>query len=140
MRCLPETELLELSWPRLCLAELQFFDSVQPREMWKSLLQQFNQQRWNTSDVRRALRCYIKRTASFPKTESLFVSFQPTAMGRKVLSSTIGRWLKACIVKTYELKARPVPRRIMAHSTRSAATTAAWATQAPIEDICRAAT
>ncbi|XP_058020842.1 uncharacterized protein LOC131189057 [Ahaetulla prasina] len=97
------------------------------------------EERWHTLDVRRALRRYIKRTASFQRSESLFVSFQPSAMGRKVMSFTIGLWLKACIAKAYEIQACPVPRWIIAHSTRSVATTVAWPTQAPTEDICRAA-
>lgn len=61
-------------------------------------------------------------------------------MSRKVTSSTIGRWMKACISKALEVQAWPVLRQITAHSTRSVATTAAWATQAPIEGICRAVT
>ncbi|XP_058020623.1 uncharacterized protein LOC131188944 [Ahaetulla prasina] len=46
---------------------------------------------WHTLDVRRALRIYIKRTAELRRTESLFVSFLPVSLGRKVTSSTIGR-------------------------------------------------
>ncbi|XP_013923459.1 PREDICTED: dnaJ homolog subfamily C member 13 [Thamnophis sirtalis] len=71
--------------------------------------------------------------------QGLFVSFQPSSMGQKVSSHTIGQWLKACIALAYDSQSQPVPRRIMPHSTRSAATTAAWATQASVE-ICRAAT
>uniref|UniRef100_A0A2D4LRZ9 Uncharacterized protein n=1 Tax=Micrurus spixii TaxID=129469 RepID=A0A2D4LRZ9_9SAUR len=52
----------------------------------------------------------------------------------------IGRWLKATIAKAYEIQSLQVPRGITAHSTRSASTSAAWATQASISDICRAAT
>lgn len=95
---------------------------------------------WHTLDVRRALRKYIKRTASFRWTKSLFVSFQPRSMGKKISPSTIGRWLKACIALAYKHQARPTSCCIMAHSTRSAATTMAWATQALILEICRVAT
>ncbi|XP_032081402.1 uncharacterized protein LOC116514077 [Thamnophis elegans] len=94
---------------------------------------------WHKLDVRRAVRIYIKRTAPFRKSEALFVSFQPASMGKKVTSSTIGRWLRVSIKMSYETQARPIPSRITAHSTRSAATSAAWATQAPIEEICCAA-
>lgn len=83
---------------------------------------------------------YIKRTAPFQKSEALFVSFLPATMGQKVSSSTISRWLKACIAKAYTLRSKPLPGRVLPHSTRSASTTAAWATQASVLDICRAAT
>lgn len=96
--------------------------------------------RWHTLDVRRALRIYISRTKGFRKSEALFVSFHPSSMGHKVSPSTVGRWIKACIATAYENQARPVPPRVLPHSTRSAATSAAWATQASILDICRAAT
>lgn len=56
-------------------------------------------------------------------------------MDKKVSPSTIGCWLKACIALAYKHQARPTP-----HSTRSAATTVAWATQASILEICKAAT
>ncbi|XP_034257856.1 uncharacterized protein LOC117654965 [Pantherophis guttatus] len=37
--------------------------------------------KWHTLDVRRALRIYIKRTSSFRKMESFFVSFQLASLG-----------------------------------------------------------
>ncbi|XP_039207012.1 uncharacterized protein LOC120311509 [Crotalus tigris] len=98
------------------------------------------ERQWHSLDVRRALQCYIKRTASFRKSEALFISFQPSSMGQKVLASTIGRWIRVCIAAAYASLALPIPSHVTAHSTRSAATTAACATQASIEDICRAAT
>lgn len=98
------------------------------------------EQSWHMLDVKRALRIYISRTSSFRKTESLFVSFRPSTLGLKVSSSTVGRWLRTCIACAYEHQDLPVPQGITAHSTRSAATSAAWATQASVEEICRAAT
>uniref|UniRef100_A0A8C6V4T6 Tyr recombinase domain-containing protein n=1 Tax=Naja naja TaxID=35670 RepID=A0A8C6V4T6_NAJNA len=98
------------------------------------------ERQWHHLDVRRALRVYIKRTAPFRKSEALFVSFLPGSLGHKVSSSTIGRWLRASIARAYEAQSSAVPQGITAHSTRSAATSAAWATQASIEEICRAAT
>lgn len=94
---------------------------------------------WHTLDVRRALRRYLKRTESFRQTESLLVSFTPTSMGRKVSSATISRWIKACISTAYDYQKRPRPSKIYAHSTRSAAASAAWSTNASVIDICRAA-
>lgn len=98
-----------------------------PREHW-----------WHTLNVCRALCIYIARMAPFQKTEMLFISFQPKSLSTKVTPSTIGCWLKACISLAYDHQARPIPGHIMVHSTRSAATTAAWATQASILEICRA--
>lgn len=95
--------------------------------------------RWHTLDVRRALKCYIKRTAPFRKTEAMLVSFLPSSKGKKVSSATIGRWIKACISAAYTSQGIQVPGGIVPHSTRSAATSAAWTTQASIDEICRAA-
>ncbi|XP_060542104.1 endonuclease/exonuclease/phosphatase family domain-containing protein 1 isoform X6 [Pantherophis guttatus] len=98
------------------------------------------ERRWHALDVRRALRIYLKRTAPFRRSESLFVSFLPTSQGGKVSSSTIGRWIRQTIAAAYDSRSLPRPSRLTAHSTRSASTTAAWATQAPLLEICRAAT
>lgn len=94
---------------------------------------------WHTLDVRRALRIYLKRTSSFRQSESLFISFQPSTLGLRVSSPIVGRWLRATIAAAYEAHSLPVPGRIMAHSTWSTATSAAWSTQASLEDICRVA-
>lgn len=98
------------------------------------------EQNWHTLDVRRVLRRYIRRTESFRSTEALLLSFHLSTMGRRVSMATVGRWIKACISTAYDSAATPLPGKIYAHSTHSAATTAAWATQASILDICQAAT
>lgn len=95
---------------------------------------------WHTLDVRRALKVYLSRTAPLRKTEALFVTFLPASIGSKASSSTLGRWLRATIATAYRQLGLPVPGHITAHSTRSAATSAAWSTQASLEEICRAAT
>ncbi|XP_061443669.1 uncharacterized protein LOC133365571 [Rhineura floridana] len=94
---------------------------------------------WHSLDVRRALKTYLSRTQEIRRTESLFVSFHPGSMGHKVSNPTLSRWLRACITLAYESLKLPVPVSITAHSTRSAATSAAFATNAPVADICRAA-
>ncbi|XP_042302565.1 uncharacterized protein LOC121919745 [Sceloporus undulatus] len=95
---------------------------------------------WHTLDVRRAIKIYLKRTATFRRSESLFVSFRPNSKGKKVSRPTLARWIKQCIVQCYKsLKLQP-PADITAHSTRSAATSAALSTNAPLAEICRAAT
>ncbi|XP_060538353.1 uncharacterized protein LOC132709245 [Pantherophis guttatus] len=40
-----------------------------------------SEKRWHTLDVRKALKRYISRTASFRKTEALLVSFLPSSLG-----------------------------------------------------------
>lgn len=95
---------------------------------------------WHTLDVRRALKIYLSRTSSFRRSEALFISFQPSSMGSRVTATTVGCWLRATISTAYESQSLPVPRCITAHSTRSVATTAAWATQAPLEEVCCTAT
>lgn len=98
------------------------------------------QKYWHTLDVWRALHVFLKRTAALRKTESLFVSFLPASLGCKVTPSITGCWIRQTITKAYELRSLPNPVRVIAHSTWSAATTAAWGTQASLEEICRAAT
>ncbi|XP_034274849.1 uncharacterized protein LOC117666340 [Pantherophis guttatus] len=98
------------------------------------------EKRWHTLDVRRAVKIYIARTAAFRRSDALFMSFLPSSLGSKTSSSTLGRWIRACISTAYEASALPAPRNITAHSTRSAATSAAWSTRATIDEICRAAT
>lgn len=95
---------------------------------------------WHTLDIRRALKIYISSTSSFHRTEALFLSFQPASMGSKVKVPALGQWIMATISTAYESQSLPIPRYITAHSTRSAAMSAAWATQAPLEEVCRAAT
>ncbi|XP_058021205.1 uncharacterized protein LOC131189221 isoform X1 [Ahaetulla prasina] len=83
---------------------------------------------WHTLDVCRALQIYLKRTSPIRRSEARFVSFQPISLGQKVSSPTLGRWLRASIATAYSSQALPIPRHITAHSTRSASTSAAWAT------------
>ncbi|ETE72882.1 Zinc finger protein, partial [Ophiophagus hannah] len=98
------------------------------------------ERKWHTLDVRRALRIYLKRTSTFRKTEAMFVSFSPSHLGNKASLPTLSRWIRACIAQTYKSVALPVPKGLTAYSTRSTVTSAAWATQTSLEEICRAAT
>ncbi|XP_039189471.1 RNA-binding protein with multiple splicing [Crotalus tigris] len=60
-------------------------------------------------------------------------------MGQKVSLGIIGRWIRNCIAEAYQSSSLPTPSHLTAHSTHSAATSAAWATQTSIEEICMAA-
>ncbi|XP_053138354.1 uncharacterized protein LOC128339002 [Hemicordylus capensis] len=94
---------------------------------------------WHKLDVRRCLKRYIKRTAGFRKTDTMFVSFLPSSMGEAVPARTIARWIRACITLAYETRKVPPPPNIWAHSTRSAAASAAFASNASVLEICKAA-
>ncbi|XP_070582571.1 uncharacterized protein [Erythrolamprus reginae] len=96
--------------------------------------------RWHKLDVRRAVKIYIRRTESFRRSERLFISFSQTKSGLGVSPRSISRWIRECIAEAYGTTPHILPQGITAHSTRSAATSAAWRTQASAEDICRAAT
>lgn len=91
---------------------------------------------WHTLDVRRALKIYLQHTVSLWKTEALFISFHPTSIGVKATGPTLGRWIRATISTAYQHHVLPVPQGI----TGSTATSAAWSTQASLEEVCRAAT
>ncbi|XP_061473466.1 uncharacterized protein LOC133380355 [Rhineura floridana] len=95
---------------------------------------------WHSLDVRRALKVYISKTKPIQKTDNLFVSFHPTSLGNKVSTSTLARWIKACISLAYASLRLPHPTGVVAHSTRAAATSAAFSRNAPLAEICRAAT
>lgn len=71
------------------------------------------EEKWHTLDVHRALRRYIKCTASFRRMEALLVSFLPSSMGQKVSSHTVGRRLKACISKAYLSQGASIPGGIL---------------------------
>ncbi|XP_070591651.1 F-box/LRR-repeat protein 8-like [Erythrolamprus reginae] len=61
-------------------------------------------------------------------------------MGLGVSSQSLSRWIRDCIAEVYTARSQSPPAGVVAHSTRSAATSAAWSTQASLEEICRAAT
>lgn len=97
------------------------------------------EKQWHKLDVHRALKIYINRTFDIRRSEMLFVSLQINSLGKKVSVSTIGRWVRQCIATVYESRQELAPGGIIAHSTTSAATSRAWATQASLDEICRAA-
>lgn len=94
---------------------------------------------WHTLDVRWAIKIYLARTSPFQKTEALFVSYQTASIGAKASAPMLGRWIHATISTAYQRQSLPIPHHITAHCTRSAATSAAWATQASLEEVCWAA-
>lgn len=95
---------------------------------------------WHYLDVRRALSFYIDRTKDLRKTDSLFVSFKTSSLGKLVSTSTLSRWIRECITLAYQGSGVEPPKGITAHSLCSASTSAAYRSLPSLETICRAAT
>ncbi|XP_071977728.1 uncharacterized protein [Engystomops pustulosus] len=95
---------------------------------------------WHTLDVRRAVIIYLDRTKSFRKCRNLFIQFGGKNKGEKSSSSTIARWIKQTISKSYQLQDVSLSKNITAHSTRAMATSWAEKRGASISQICKAAT
>lgn len=97
------------------------------------------ERKWHTLDVRRALKFYLKRTEAIQNTDRLLINISPPRLGDKMSSSPISGALRSCIKEAYIVLYLSPPIGIMAHSTRSAATSAAFANRTSAEEICRVA-
>lgn len=95
---------------------------------------------WHTLNVRRTLKVFMIWTESIRRSGSLFVSISSPRLGQKMSSSSIGAVIRCCIKEAYWASKLEDPEGIMAHSTRSAATSSAWCNRASVEEICKAAT
>uniref|UniRef100_A0A8D0GAN6 von Willebrand factor A domain containing 3A n=1 Tax=Sphenodon punctatus TaxID=8508 RepID=A0A8D0GAN6_SPHPU len=60
------------------------------------------EKKWHTLDLRRALKNYIKRTASFRKSSALLQEFTIRKRGNKASCPAIGGWIAACILEAYK--------------------------------------
>lgn len=75
---------------------------------------------------------YLKRTQHYRKDiKNFFLSYSRHHV--PVSKSTIARWIKTTLYRA------GIPEHFKAHSTRAAATTAAWQSALPIEDILKMA-
>uniref|UniRef100_A0A803K8I3 Tyr recombinase domain-containing protein n=1 Tax=Xenopus tropicalis TaxID=8364 RepID=A0A803K8I3_XENTR len=91
-------------------------------------------------DVVRALKTYTSRTRAFRKTDSLFMIPSGARKGLPATKTTIARWIKETIRRSYLAKKKVPPIKIRAHSTRSLGTSWAHRNFASAEQVCRAAT
>ncbi len=73
----------------------------------------------------RALRVYIERSASYKKSEQLFVGFGNRAKAGPVTKQRISRWLVDAITLAYSSSGLQCPIGVRAHSTRGIASS--WA-------------
>lgn len=87
----------------------------------------------------RALETYINATASFRKTNSLFVCYAGSRKGQALSKQRLAHWVVDLISKAYALQDRPLPAGVKCHSTRGMSTSFAAMTGVPLDVICRAA-
>lgn len=91
-------------------------------------------------DLMRCIKFYIQRTASFRKSDQLFVAYGPMRKGHPVTKQTIARWISAAIAFCHQKAGKPLPAPVRAHSTRAVSSSTALFAGVPLHQICRAAT
>lgn len=94
---------------------------------------------WHTLDVKHTLKIYIQRIVLLCKSKALFINISLPHMGKRMSNTAISKALRNCIKEAYTVQGLPVPGEITAHSTRSAATNAAFDRNVPVEAVCRVA-
>ncbi len=85
----------------------------------------------------RALRVYIELSASYRKSEQLFVGFGNRAKGGPVTKQIIFRWLVGAITLAYSSSGLQCPIGVRAHSTRGIASSWAWSRVCPFQTFVR---
>ncbi|KAM4690422.1 uncharacterized protein WCC33_017807 [Rhinophrynus dorsalis] len=93
------------------------------------------EKRLHNLDLVRCLQIYIKRTQLIRKTDSLFVHHFGKFKGCAASKSSISRWIKNCIILSYESADKEPPLKIKAHSTRAISTSWAQKAEASPEEI-----
>lgn len=88
----------------------------------------------------RALRAYVDRTRQLRHAHTqLFVCYGDKQLGHPVSKQRLSHWLVDTISQAYAARAFPVPGGLVAHSTRSMATSWAALKGVALSDICAAA-
>ena len=88
----------------------------------------------------RALRTYVARTQSLRRSHlQLFVCYGGNKSGEPVSKQRLSHWVVDTISHAYDSQNLPVPGHLVAHSTRSTATSWAALRGVPVADICAAA-
>ncbi|CAG5866048.1 unnamed protein product [Menidia menidia] len=82
---------------------------------------------------------YVNATASFRKTNSLFVCYAGSRKGQALSKQRLAHWVVDVISKAYASQDRPLPAGVKCHSTRGMSTSFAAMTGVPLDVICRAA-
>lgn len=88
----------------------------------------------------RALRTYIERTRPLRHSHTqLFVCFDKKCTGKPVSKQLLSHWIVDTISQAYSNQNLPIPGDLVAHSTRSMATSSAALKGVGLSDICAAA-
>lgn len=87
----------------------------------------------------RALRAYVNRTDQFRTSEQLFVCFAGAKKGGPLSKQRLSHWIVEAVRLAYDSQGLDCPIGVRAHSTRSLASSWAWAKGMSIQDICFAA-
>ncbi|KAI2668277.1 Transposon Ty3-G Gag-Pol polyprotein [Labeo rohita] len=85
-----------------------------------------DQQKLNCMCPVRALDTYVHKSASWRKTDQLFVCFGPPKRGLPASKQSLSRWIVDAICLAYEASDLPPPLGVRAHSTRSMAASKAF--------------
>uniref|UniRef100_A0A803JK98 Reverse transcriptase domain-containing protein n=1 Tax=Xenopus tropicalis TaxID=8364 RepID=A0A803JK98_XENTR len=91
-------------------------------------------------DVVRALKTYVSRTKSFRRSDTLFVLPSGPRKGLPATKTTLARWIKEAIRRSYLARRRTPPLRLRAHSTRELGASWAHRHMASADQVCKAAT
>ncbi len=97
---------------------------------------------WESSSLCpvRALHTYIKHTRPLRQShKQLFVCFDKKCAGKPVSKQRLSHWIVDTISQAYSSQNLPVPGDLVAHSTRSMATSWAALKGVALSDICAAA-
>lgn len=87
----------------------------------------------------RALRAYVNRTSQFRTSEQLFVCYAGAKKGSALSKQRLSHWIVEAVRLAYASRGTACPIGVHAHSTRSLASSWAWAKGMSIQDICFAA-
>ena len=88
----------------------------------------------------RALRCYIRATAGFRRSDSLFVCYGGQRKGQALSKQRLSKWIVLVIEEAYRSRGLSLPVSVRGHSTRSVSTSWAALRGVPLSEICAAAT
>lgn len=95
---------------------------------------------YHSLDVTRALKFYIHKTQFPDRHHSLFVSYFGLALGGKISSEHLSKWIVGLIGMCYYFSKFPLLVSVTSHSTRAMVTSTAFLEGIPLDDICEAAT
>ena len=96
------------------------------------------QERKNKVCPVRVLDAYVLRTATWRKSNQLFVCFGAPE-GAPASKQTLSRWIVEAICLAYESAGHASPLRVRAHSTRSVAASKAFLSGVSLAGVCAAA-